>query len=257
MQNQNEKIKLYINKIKNRVPKSLDISPVTKSEIETVNIYLKSRKDLIFKFWELNEHFGENWDYNKYPLGYMMNNKKSKKIVGFMGTIFSRRNLTEKNKICCNLSRWFVEKEYRKFSYALLLPILNNEKIIINATTPVKSLEQFFKKLGFENKNINYTIGFSFNFFCLFKKNFKRFTLSDEGKIISSNLTKDQKQIFYDHKKYNCKQFIILDKKREFKPIFFVAKKTKKKGLKVLDIFYISNRENLIPYAKEIFVKYA
>ena len=41
---------------------------------------------------------------------------------------FQRRNLTEKNKICCNLSRWFVEKEYRKFSYALLLPILNNEK---------------------------------------------------------------------------------------------------------------------------------
>ena len=113
------------------------------------------------------------------------------------------------------------------------------KKIIINATTPVKSLEQFFKKLGFENKNINYTIGFSFNFFCLFKKNFKRFTLSDEGKIISSNLTKDQKQIFYDHKKYNCKQFIILDKKREFKPIFFLLqKRLKKKGLKFL-IFFI------------------
>ena len=28
----------------------------------------------------------------------MMTNKKSKKIVGFMGTIFSRRNLTEKTR---------------------------------------------------------------------------------------------------------------------------------------------------------------
>ena len=255
MNDKENELNQYITKIRNRVPKNLKVFPVPKREIENINSYLKSRQGLNFSFGKLEDHFGENWNYDSHPLGYVMQNKVNDKIVGFLGTIYSRRNRSKKNKVCCHLLHWFVEKEFRIFSYALLLPLLEKKDIIINTTTPVQTIIPLYKRLGFDIKEMKYTIGFGFNLLSMLSKNYKRFFLSFDLNDIYNNLEDDQKQIFNDHKKFNCRHFIIKDKTNEMRPVYFITKRVMRHSLEVLDVIYISNHSVLSMYTKEIFTK--
>ena len=83
----------YIANLKERIPKNLIIEKISDKKIHIVNEYLKSRERLEFNFSELTSHFGDNWNYEEYPLGYIMRNTDNYSIVGFFGTICSRRQI--------------------------------------------------------------------------------------------------------------------------------------------------------------------
>jgi len=246
--------KNYIDKLKKRIPKNLIVEAVSDKKIHLANKYLKSRKTLEFEFSELDTHFGDNWDYEKYPLGYIMRNTENNSIVGFLGTICSKRRINNDEVICCNLVHWYVEKEFRIFAYAFFLPLLD-KKIIVYATTPRTSILGLYKKLGFEIKKMKYTVGLSINAISMLSKNYGRFSISNDDKEIEGCLDGYDKKIYQDHKKYNCVNFVILDKKKIFKPCYFVAKKNKRYLMNVLDILYISDIKNFNEFAPEIFTK--
>ena len=119
----------YIENLKKRIPKNLIIGKISDKKIHIVNEYLKSRERLEFNFSELTSHFGDNWNYEVYPLGNIMRNTDNNAIVGFMATIYSRRQINNKEFVCCNLAHFYMEKEFRMFAYAFFLPLLN-KKII-------------------------------------------------------------------------------------------------------------------------------
>ena len=244
----------YLDRIKKIIPKNLIIEEISDNKIHIVNEYLKSRKKLEFNFIELNSHFGDNWNYEEYPLGNIMRNTDNNAIVGFMATIYSRRQINNKEFVCCNLAHFYMEKEFRMFAYAFFLPLLN-KKIIIYSHTPKSSLISIYKKLGFEIQIMKYTVGFSINIISLFSKNYRRFIISNNHKEIEKALDIYDKRIYQDHKKHNCLNFVVLDKKKILKPFYFVAKKNKKYHIGVLDILYISNIEKFNQYAPEIFTK--
>ena len=246
--------KNYLDKLKGRIPKNLVIKGITDKEIHIAHEYLKSREKLEFTFSELSSHFGENWDYEKYPLGYIMRNTDNNAIVGFLGTICSRRQINNDEVVCCNLVHWYVEKEFRIFAYAFFLPLLS-KKIIVYATTPRNTILGLYKKLGFEVKIMKYTAGFSINIISIFSKNYRRFSICFDEKKIENYLNTYDKKIYQDHKKYNCLHFVILDKKNILKPYYFVAKKNKRYRMKVLDLLYISNIDQFDQYGPEIFTK--
>ena len=238
----------YIENLKKKIPKNLVIEGISDKKINLVNEYLKTRKNLGFNFSELSSHFGENWNYEEYPLGNIMRNTNNNAIVGFMATIYSRRQINNNDVVCCNLAHWYVEKEFRMFAYAFFLPLLN-KKIIIYSHTPRPSIVGVYKKLGFEIKVMKYTIGFSININSIFSKNYRRFVITNRDKEIENALNVYDRKIYQDHKKYNCMHFIILDKKKILKPCYFVAKKIKKYHMEILDILYISNVEEFNQYA--------
>ena len=246
--------KNYIENLKKRIPKNLIIENLSNKKINIANEYLRNIQKLEFDFGELSCHFGEHWDYEEYPLGYIMRNSNNNKIVGFLGTVYSRRNINNNDIVCCNLTQWYVEKEFRMFAYAFLPPLLD-KKIIIYSHTPRPSIIGVYKKLGFEIKVMKYTIGFSININSIFSKNYRRFVITDHDKEIENALNVYDRKIYQDHTKYNCIHFIILDKKKILKPCYFVAKKIKKYHMGILDILYISNIEEFNQYAPEIFTK--
>ena len=246
--------KNYIENLKKRIPKNLIIEQISDKKIHIVNEYLKSRKKLEFNFSELTSHFGDNWNYEEYPLGYIMRNTDNNAIVGFLGTICSRRQINNNEVVCCNLVHWYVEKEFRIFAYAFFLPLLS-KKIIVYATTPKSTIIGLYKKLGFEVKIMKYTVGFSINIISIFSKNYRRFSISNDEKEIENYLNTYDKKIYQDHKKHNCLHFVILDRKNILKPCYFVAKKNKRYHMDVLDILYISNIKQFNQYGPEIFTK--
>ena len=132
MTTQKISLEKYIEKLKKRIPKNLIIESVSDKKINIANEYLKSRQKLGFDFSALSSHFGDHWDYEEYPLGYIMKNSNNNTIVGFLGTVCSRRNINDNDVVCCNLVHWYVEKDFRIFGYAFLLPLLNKKIIVSN-----------------------------------------------------------------------------------------------------------------------------
>ena len=249
-----KKKNVHIENLRKRIPKNLIIEGISDKKIHIVNEYLKTRENLGFNFSELSSHFGENWNYEEYPLGNIMRNTDNNAIVGFMATIYSKRQINNNEVVCCNLAHWYVEKEFRMFAYAFFLPLLN-KKIIIYSHTPKISIVSIYKKLGFDIKIMKYTVGFSINVNSIFSKNYKRFVISDHDKEVENALNAQDRRIYQDHKKYNCIHFIILDKKKILKPCYIVAKKVKRYRMGVLDILYISDLEKFNQYGPEISTK--
>ena len=69
--------------------------------------------------------------------------------VGFLGTIFSRRNIDGRDETFCNASCWVVREAYRSASILLLKPVLAmRDRTIVNWTPTERSYE-IFAKLGF------------------------------------------------------------------------------------------------------------
>ena len=87
----------FIEKIKNRAERSLKIEEVylnSKFYSEAIN-YLQKQKYL--KFSSINKILRNSF-ISDYPLGYVMKNENSN-VVGFMGTIYSRRNFNNQEYI--------------------------------------------------------------------------------------------------------------------------------------------------------------
>jgi len=245
----------YIEKLRKMVPKHLIIEEISDRKKNIVNEFMKTRENLGFNFIGLDSHFGNNWNYEKYPFGNIMRNTNNNSIVGFMGTIYSTRQINNQEFVCCNLANFYVEKEFRMFSYFFFLHMLDKKKIIIYSHTPRNSIINIYEKLGFEIQKMKYTVALSINVNSIFSKNYKRFVISNNKEEIQNILIGNDKKIYEDHKKYNCEHFVILDKKNILRPCYFVAKKKKKYHIEILDLLYISNVKEFDQYAPEIFTK--
>jgi hypothetical protein len=71
------------------------------------------------------------------------------KAVGFLGTIFSARELAGRMERVCSLSSWIVLPEHRDASIKLVTPILRLKDHTILNPTPSPVAYEIFKKLGF------------------------------------------------------------------------------------------------------------
>ena len=82
------------------------------------------------------------------PIGYALIDDQ-KQIIGFLGTIFSKRTLKETTVEHCYLHSWVVLEKYRLEAFKLIIPIIKQD-IFISTYSPIKSLEGLYKKLCFE-----------------------------------------------------------------------------------------------------------
>ena len=226
----------FIEKIKYRAARSLKVEEVHlngKFYQETIS-YLKNQKYI--KYTEINKVLKNNFISN-YPFGYIIKDLKNN-IVGFMGTIFSKRIFDNKEYIYCNIHTWIVDEIHRINSFLLLTPLIK-KKITLTAFTPVNSLIGLLKKFQFEKIEIKYKIVCFFNFFILQKKNF--YFIEKENSIIREKLNKNEMKIYENYYNLPYEKFIITDKNDSSKYIFIIASKAKKKGINVLNFFYVSN----------------
>ena len=229
------KNKGFIDKIKDRAARSLKVEKVylnSKFYSETMN-YLQKQKYL--KFPSINKVL-ENSFISDYPLGYVITNE-NKTIVGFMGTIYSKRNFNNQEYIYCNIHSWIVDETYRINSFLLLTPLIN-QKITLTAFTPVKSLIGLLEKFDFKTIKIKHKIVYLFNFF-ISKNN--DYIVEKDSAVIKKTINQTDFKIYENYYKLPYEKFIITNKTDSSKYIFVIASRVKKKGLNVLNLFYISN----------------
>jgi len=182
------------------------------------------------------------------PIGYVLIDDQ-KKIIGFLGTIFSKRALKERTVEHCYLHSWVVLEKYRLEAFKLIIPIIKKD-IFISTYSPIKSLEGLYKKFGFEENFFFSKFVISFPFF-KFKEN--NVILNDDSTLFSKYLTYENKIFLKDHKTTNTKKIFIYFDKNINNNIFIIVKKSIKKSfLPVLEIIYISDLSKFKFYEKKI-----
>ena len=181
-----------------------------------------------------------------YPIGYIMLNK-SNAIVGFVGSWFSKRKIENQECTFCNIHSWIVEQEYRIYSF-YLISLLNKKDINLTAYTPVESLKGLLEKYGFKKKEIIYKVIFNLGLFKFLKKEYE---IIEDKKDIENKLSKTSLDIhnLYNNKVY--KSFLIRNINEEDE-LFVIGCVLRKKGLKIFNLFYISNIDYFQKHYNEI-----
>ena len=222
----------FFEKIEKRAKKDLSVNEVylnTDLSEKTI-LYLKKQKYL--EFSKIEKILKNNF-MSKYPFGYVLKNQHGY-IVGFMGTIFSSKG---DNLIYCNIHTWIVDEKYRINSFLLLTPLIE-KKIVLTAFTPVNTLVGLLEKFGFKKILMNYRITFLFSLFSFFKSD--NFIIEKDSSKIKKILNKNDLQIYENYINLPCEKFIITENNSS-KYIFIIASVVKKKMFKVLNLFYVSN----------------
>jgi len=87
------------------------------------------------------------WRVDEPHRGYMLIDGDA--VVGFLGTIFSRRDLGGVTRRICNLSSWIVDEKHRASSFQLLLPVLSMKTHTIVNLSASRGANEIFRSLGF------------------------------------------------------------------------------------------------------------
>ncbi len=220
----------------NKWTKKYYVDPVFfKSQLETKSVnYLKNQNYLDFK--KISQILKINYN-RKNPLGYVL--KTQKKIVGFVGTLFSKRKINHKNYIFCNIHTWVVNEAHRISSH-LLFDLLIKKKYVITVLSPLDRLCKIFEKMGFNILIMKYRVVLLVNFYNFFHKN--SFCLEKNLISIKKKLNNKDWKIFQDHSNPSFVKFIIFNENKKSDFSLIISKIIKKKNyFKVLNLLYVSN----------------
>lgn len=166
--------------------------------------------------------FSYTWDQDKDYCGYLLEDNGA--VIGFIGLIFSQRQLSDRRVTFCNLSSWIVKKEYRKQSIDLVMPLLESDKYILTDFSASSDACKFFKSFGFNE--------ITRKFYVITKRIiptslFAKSHIELDVNAIRSTISESVLRIADDHLKYGCKLALIRQhgdlsliilKRRMFKP---------------------------------------
>ena len=189
-----------------------------------------------FNVNELNSFFKNN----KFPYCSVLIFKK--KIVGFLGTIFSIKSSFKKKYINCNVHSWIVDKKHRAFSILLFKKILD-KNFTITALSPPTRLYRTYEVMKFKKFIMIYNIIFLKTLNKFEDKN--KFFISYKDDEIKKNLNKMNLKIFENHSNKKFKKMFFYKKNKKISTFIIGNISYKKKIFRVFNILYVSNKKFL------------
>lgn len=147
------------------------------------------------------------WCRDKPNLGFVLTVDDT--IIGFVGTVYSRRNLMGKPVVICNLSCWFVMPAYRGWGALLLRAALQDETVSYTSLTPGTEAGFIFCALGFESleRRKLLLLPFMQSKTLLNGRPQLEFQCDRIGALLSSA----DRRIFDDHQAYDCLHLVVRD----------------------------------------------
>ncbi len=157
--------------------------------------------------------FENHWGIEKFSPGMVL--QLEDEIVGYIGTIYSQQIIAGEQQLCCNLTTWIVEDDYRSYSIMMLLPLVRNKKLLLTSFSSNNISYEVYKKLGFKDANIRKRIVYQlpFSFFDFFKIN--NYLLFTDIEGITKNISLSNKVIFNDHKNFGNTYMLLKHKNKE------------------------------------------
>ena len=210
-----------------------DVFLNTKLEKKT-NLFLQKQPYLDYK--KIKEISKINYN-RKFPLGYVLIHKAN--IVGFLGTLFSKRKVNNKKYIYSTIHTWVVDKNNRIASHLLFKKIIK-KRCVIKVLSSLPNLDSNFIRMGFRILKMKYRI--------VFLKKILHYSSENNIKIEKNllkwkkNLNSNDWKICQDHHNPRFLKFIIYDDRNKTNFSLIVSNIVrKKKYFNVLNILYSSN----------------
>jgi hypothetical protein len=180
-------------------------------------------KKIFANYWESPEDF----------CGYML--LKDGEVKGYLGLLFSNRNINNKIEKFCNLTSWCVNQECRSRSLPLLLEALKLKDYTFTNFTASPTVAAVLRRLGFTEFEVNQQVIFpiaSFRFgprecVCEFDPNKIRNSLSPGDRVI-----------FDDHQHFNCEHLLLRSGSRYS---YVILKRTWRKHLPFAKVHFLSD----------------
>jgi hypothetical protein len=157
-------------------------------------------------------------------------------VVGFLGTIFSKRRIGGREQLVCNTSSWIVKEPYRTASMLLLRPVLALRDCTIVNLTPTQRSYEIFKKLGFkplESERLLLPPPISLRF--------RHGSFTSDLSEIAPHLDADERTICRDLSPVDGVHQVVL--KCAGRQCYVVATKLKVRGITFAELHYIGDRE--------------
>jgi hypothetical protein len=175
--------------------------------------------------------FTPHWGAPDDPCGYLMEDNGT--VVGFLGTVFSQRNLQGKSCRFCNMAAWIVKEEYRSESMGLLFPLLGQKDLTITNFTANHRVVDVLRHLGF--KDLETSLYFLYPRPAFGGAACRVITGQEE---MRARLDEAGCRIWDDHAGLHCQQAVL---ELNGQVCHIVINYTKKKRLPVAYIDYISD----------------
>ena len=179
--------------------------------------YLKNQKYLEYSkiFFLLNSFVSKS-----YPVCYVLTYKN--KIVGFVGTFFSKKIFFKKKHLTCNIHSWLVNRNHRIVS-KLLFDEIDKKNCLITILSSLPRLRNTFIRLGYKELILKYRLILIKKFFNK-KKNLKLEIIKNFN--FNKNFSEKKIALAYQSKKYLK---IFLRNKHSKKEFFVIGSLTYKK----------------------------
>lgn len=206
--------------------------------VRIVALLIEGFPDMPPDQWQ--EIFDYKWYPNKPNLGLVL--VDGAEIVGFVGTIYSVREINGRPERFCNGTSLYVRPAYRSYSMQLILSFVSQPGHTITALTPNSTSIAIFKEMGFEVLD---------RFTVIIPPLLQAHSLlrsvgvSVLTKIeeIKPYLTERDLKILVDHEPYPCGHYLAVSKEGTS---YIVTRQGRvKRGIKVSEILYCSNRAML------------
>jgi hypothetical protein len=199
-------------------------------DFETVsNLFTKlNNSQLTLEHW--NRLFQDPWNCNEGYFGYLLDD--GKKAVGFLGYIFSRRQINGMERMFCSLTSWVVEDKYRSQSVLLFLPGLKLKEVTLTIFTASKLTFDVSKKLGFKELETHLRIIPPWP------------SLKSEQKLVVNEkevrdaLQPEDLQLMLDHSHLSCHNFLVVS---SYGNCHIIVTRTFRKNIPFAYVHYLSN----------------
>jgi hypothetical protein len=189
---------------------------------------------------EFEKLFLPRWGSNESHIGFLL--EENGQAVGYLGTLFSVREINGRNENFCNLYTWIVKEEYRSEGLPLLFQVLRMKDVTVTNFTGNR-VGSILTKFDFQvlDKALKILLPVpSFGDGC---------ELIFNTQHIAPLLDAHDRRVFEDHRDLKY-PFALLKAKEGISLICY--KKVKRKRLPVLEVHYLSGRDAFFQHIRHV-----
>ena len=161
----------------------------------------KLSKDL----WETL--FNYQWDRSSRYCGYGLFDDDTP--VGYLGMLFSQREIDQQRHDFCNLTSWVVRPDYRSHSLSMMMPVMRLKDHTITDLSASDTVIKLSERLGFQLLDTTVRVLMPFQM-GLDRGKSKTCDFYRDDEIEALSLDRSDRAIFEDHRPYsNCHQLVV------------------------------------------------
>jgi hypothetical protein len=181
------------------------------------------------------------------PPGYIL--KDDETVVGFLGTIFSKRIINNKEVTFCNMHSWIVDEKYRRNGLLLLNRIHKLKDVVLTNFSASTGPFQMLKQLKWKEVDNSHSIFYRHPL----KFPLRSDVLVQKGEAMNDGISETIMKIAADHKPFRCAINVLRTVKgsalQVFKPIpyfparFSMLQRILPYKFRIGQLYYTSNAE--------------